>query len=85
MYTAAMGEIARCVCNLENFESGRVEGRVEITFKKIELEYSDLRGIFNLIFGRVKSSFTRLYSTCTLYSTSRGHGYIVESRYSSLE
>ena len=55
-----MGEIARCVCNLENFESGRVEGRVEIGFKKIELEYSDLRGILNSIFGRVKSSFTRL-------------------------
>ena len=50
----AMGEITRCVCNLKNFESGRVEGRVEIGFKKIELEYSDLWGILNSIFGRVK-------------------------------
>ena len=62
-FRAAMGEITRCVCNLENFESGRVEGRVEIGFKKIELEYSDLRGIRNSIFGRAKSSFTRPYST----------------------
>ena len=41
-------------------ESSRVEGRVEIGFKKIVLEYSDLRGILSSIFGRVKSSFTQL-------------------------
>ena len=59
-----MGEITQCVCNLENFESsrveGRVKGRVEIGFKKIKFEYSDLWSILNSIFGRIKSSFTRL-------------------------
>ena len=30
--TAAMGEIAQCVRNLKNFESGRVKDQVEMRF-----------------------------------------------------
>ena len=40
--------------------SSRVEGRVEMGFKIIEFEYSDLRDTLSSILGRVKSSFTRL-------------------------
>ena len=58
----AMGEIARCVCNLENFESGRVEDRVEMRFlenrvrvyrDRVHLKYSKIR---------VNSSFPRFLS-----------------------